>query len=84
MLKLIKIMPMDLLYSFVLAVSGFAIGFVGGMVRLVLGVVRFPVAMNVEPSLSITAGTNLGVSTLGSNHSINTSLSTKKYSTSHF
>jgi uncharacterized protein len=65
MLKLIKIMPMDLLYSFVLAVSGFAIGFVGGMVGLVLGVVRFPVVMNVEPSLSITAGTNLGVSTLG-------------------
>lgn len=65
MLKLIKIMPMDLLYSCVLAVSGFAIGFVGGMVGLVLGVVRFPVVMNVEPSLSITAGTNLGVSTLG-------------------
>jgi uncharacterized membrane protein YfcA len=65
MLKLIKIMPMDLLYSFVLAVCGFAIGFVGGMVGLVLGVVRFPVVMNVEPSLSITAGTNLGVSTLG-------------------
>jgi uncharacterized protein len=64
-LKLIKIMPMDLLNSFVLAVSGFAIGFVGGMIGLVLGVVRFPVVMNVEPSLSITAGTNLGVSTLG-------------------
>jgi uncharacterized membrane protein YfcA len=41
------------------------IGFVGGMVGLVLGVVRFPVVMSVETSVSITAGTNLGVSTLG-------------------
>jgi uncharacterized protein len=35
------------------------------MVGLVLGVVRFPVVMSVEASISITAGTNLGVSTLG-------------------
>jgi uncharacterized protein len=35
------------------------------MVGLVLGVVRFPVVMSVETSISITAGTNLGVSTLG-------------------
>jgi uncharacterized protein len=35
------------------------------MVGLVLGVVRFPVIMSVESSVSITAGTNLGVSTLG-------------------
>ncbi|MFY9868315.1 MAG: sulfite exporter TauE/SafE family protein [Candidatus Nitrosopolaris sp.] len=41
------------------------IGLVGGMVGLVLGVVRFPVVMSVETSVSITAGTNLGVSTLG-------------------
>lgn len=45
--------------------SGLVIGFVGGMVGLVLGVVRFPVVMSVESSVSITAGTNLGVSTLG-------------------
>jgi uncharacterized membrane protein YfcA len=56
---------MDLGFSVVLLISGFAIGFVGGMVGLVLGVVRYPVVMNVEPSLSLTAGTNLGVSTLG-------------------
>ncbi|MGC1134417.1 MAG: sulfite exporter TauE/SafE family protein [Nitrososphaeraceae archaeon] len=55
----------DLFNSLILAVSGFAIGFVGGMVGLVLGVVRFPVVMNIETSASITAGTNLGVSTLG-------------------
>ena len=35
------------------------------MVGLVLGVVRFPLVMSVESSVSITAGTNLGVSTLG-------------------
>ena len=35
------------------------------MVGLVLGVVRFPLVMSVETSVSITAGTNLGVSTLG-------------------
>ena len=35
------------------------------MVGLVLGVVRFPLVMSVESSISITAGTNLGVSTLG-------------------
>ena len=55
---------MDILYI-LLALSGFAIGFVGGMVGLVLGVVRFPLVMNVESSIGVTAGTNLGVSTLG-------------------
>jgi uncharacterized membrane protein YfcA len=55
---------MDILY-FLLALSGFAIGFVGGMVGLVLGVVRFPLVMNIESSIGVTAGTNLGVSTLG-------------------
>jgi uncharacterized membrane protein YfcA len=35
------------------------------MVGLVLGVVRFHLVMNLETSISITAGTNLGVSTLG-------------------
>jgi uncharacterized protein len=56
---------MDLGFSLVLLILGFIIGFVGGMVGLVLGVVRYPVVMNAEPSLSLTAGTNLGVSTLG-------------------
>ena len=56
---------MDTLYFLVLTLSGFAIGFVGGMVGLVLGVVRYPVVMSIETSVSITAGTNLGVSTLG-------------------
>jgi uncharacterized membrane protein YfcA len=55
----------EIIYFLVLALSGLVIGFVGGMVGLVLGVVRFPVVMSVETSVSITAGTNLGVSTLG-------------------
>ena len=58
-------MKVDLISPFILAVSGFAIGFVGGMVGLVLGIVRFPVVLSIETSASITAGTNLGVSTLG-------------------
>jgi hypothetical protein len=35
------------------------------MVGLVLGVVTFPEVMNIETLISITAGTKLGVSTLG-------------------
>jgi uncharacterized protein len=58
-------MIVDLLSSIVLVISGFVIGFVGGMVGLVLGVVRFPIVMGIETSASVTAGTNLGVSTLG-------------------
>jgi uncharacterized membrane protein YfcA len=58
-------MIVDLLSSIVLVISGFVIGFVGGMVGLVLGVVRFPILMGIETSASVTAGTNLGISTLG-------------------
>ena len=56
---------MDILNLLALAVFGFVVGFVGGTVGLVLGVVRYPVELNAEPSLSLTAGTNLGVGTLG-------------------
>ena len=55
----------EIIYFLVLALSDLVIGFVGGMVGLVLGVIRFPLVMRVETSVSITAGTNLGVSTLG-------------------
>jgi uncharacterized protein len=55
----------DLISPIALVISGFVIGFVGGMVGLVLGVVRFPVVLSAETSASVTAGTNLGVSTLG-------------------
>ncbi|MCI0564961.1 MAG: sulfite exporter TauE/SafE family protein [Nitrososphaera sp.] len=49
----------------ILALVGAAIGFVGGLTGLVLGVVRFPIILGVEVSAAMTAGTNLGVSTLG-------------------
>ena len=39
----------------------------GGLVGLVLGVVRFPLILStVETSIVITAGTNIGISTLRS------------------
>jgi uncharacterized membrane protein YfcA len=51
---------------------GFVIGFVGGMVGLVLGVLRLVfIILGVEPyfssssSVSVAAGTNIGVSTFG-------------------
>jgi len=56
----------DTLSLVILGLLGFAIGFVGGLVGLVLGVIRFPLILGTEVSASITAGTNIGVSTLGS------------------
>jgi uncharacterized membrane protein YfcA len=37
----------------------------GGMIGLVLGVVRFPTVMKIETSVSTVAGTNLSIRTLG-------------------
>jgi uncharacterized membrane protein YfcA len=56
---------MDVLAMILYAVLGGVIGFVGGMVGLVLGVIRLPFILETETSASITAGTNLSVSTLG-------------------
>ena len=55
----------DLFSLLVLAAVGLAIGFVGGMVGLVLGVLRFPFVLGAEASASVAAGTNIGVSALG-------------------
>lgn len=44
---------------------GLVIGFVGGLAGLVLGVVRFPFIFGNEISAAVTAGTNVGISTLG-------------------
>lgn len=55
----------DYLQLFLLAVAGLAIGFVGGLVGLVLGVIRLPLILGTELSAPIAAGTNIGVSTLG-------------------
>jgi uncharacterized protein len=49
----------------ILSILGLVIGFVGGMVGLVLGVLRFPLVLGNEISASVTAGTNIGISTLG-------------------
>jgi uncharacterized protein len=56
---------MEVFVMILYAVLGGAIGFIGGMVGLVLGVVRFPFILEAEISASVTAGTNLSVSTLG-------------------
>lgn len=49
----------------ILSILGLIIGFIGGMVGLVLGVLRFPIILGNEISASVTAGTNIGISTLG-------------------
>jgi uncharacterized membrane protein YfcA len=60
-------MPTDLITLTLLAFLGLAIGFVGGLVGLVLGVVRFPIILSTaETSIAVTAGTNIGISTFGS------------------
>ncbi len=56
----------EITYIFAYAISGLLIGFVGGMVGLVLGVVRFPIVLGAETTASVAAGTNLGISALGS------------------
>jgi uncharacterized membrane protein YfcA len=56
---------MDVVTMILYSVLGGVIGFVGGMVGLVLGVIRLPFILETESSTSITAGTNLSVSTLG-------------------
>jgi uncharacterized protein len=60
-------MPSDPFTLALLGGLGLAIGFVGGLVGLVLGVVRFPLILSTaETSVAITAGTNIGISTFGS------------------
>ncbi|HJU13756.1 MAG TPA: sulfite exporter TauE/SafE family protein [Candidatus Nitrosotalea sp.] len=56
---------MDSHMLILLGFLGLAIGFVGGLVGLVLGVVRFPLILSADISAGITAGTNIGVSTMG-------------------
>jgi uncharacterized membrane protein YfcA len=56
---------MEVIVMILYSILGVVIGFIGGMVGLVLGVIRFPFIIEAETSASITAGTNLSVSTLG-------------------
>lgn len=48
-----------------LGLLGYFIGFVGGMVGLVLGVLRLPIVYFYAFSPSVAAGTNIGVSAMG-------------------
>ncbi|HEX7032449.1 MAG TPA: sulfite exporter TauE/SafE family protein, partial [Nitrososphaera sp.] len=62
-------MPIDLLTIIILGLLGLAIGFVGGLLGLVLGVLRFPIILAAAGGSGATAatvaGTNIGISTLG-------------------
>jgi len=61
-------MPIDSFTLFTLGSLGLAIGFVGGLLGLVLGVLRYPLILSaggVGVSLAMVAGTNIGISTLG-------------------
>jgi len=57
--------PSVLLSLLGLGAAGYAIGFVGGMVGLVLGVIRLPVVYFYGLSPAMAAGTNIGVSAVG-------------------
>lgn len=61
-------MPIDSFTLFALGSLGLAIGFVGGLLGLVLGVLRYPLILSAGGagvSLAMVAGTNIGISTLG-------------------
>ena len=54
-----------IIHILIVSILGFIIGFIVGMIGLVLGVLRFPIILGNEISASVTAGTNIGKSTLG-------------------
>ena len=54
-----------LIYILFLSSIGFIISFIGGMVGLVLGVIRLPFILSTGLSVTESVGTNIGVSTLG-------------------
>src|SRR5918994_666538 len=58
---------MEINFSYILFLStiGFIISFIGGMVGLVLGVIRLPFIVSTGLNVTESIGTNIGVSTLG-------------------
>lgn len=54
-----------IIYILFLSSIGFIISFIGGMVGLVLGVIRLPFILSTGLSVTESVGTNIGVSTLG-------------------
>ena len=58
-------MEINFIYILLLSTIGFIISFIGGMVGLVLGVIRLPFILSTGLSVPESIGTNIGVSTLG-------------------
>ena len=58
---------MEINFSYILFLSfiGFIISFIGGMVGLVLGIIRLPFILSTGLNVTESVGTNIGVSTLG-------------------
>jgi len=54
-----------IIYILFLSSIGFIISFIGGMVGLVLGIIRLPFILSTGLSVTESVGTNIGVSTLG-------------------
>ena len=58
-------MDINFIYILFLSSVGFIISFIGGMVGLVLGVIRLPFILSTGLGITESVGTNIGVSTLG-------------------
>jgi len=58
-------MEINFIYILFLSSIGFIISFIGGLVGLVLGVIRLPFILSTGLSVTESVGTNIGVSTLG-------------------
>ena len=58
-------MEINFIYILFLSTIGFIISFIGGMVGLVLGIIRLPFILSTGLNITESVGTNIGVSTLG-------------------
>lgn len=58
-------MEINFIHILFLSIIGFVISFIGGMVGLVLGVIRLPFILSTGLNVTESVGTNIGVSTLG-------------------
>ena len=58
-------MEINFIYILLLSTIGFIISFIGGMVGLVLGIIRLPFILSTGLNVAESVGTNIGVSTLG-------------------
>jgi uncharacterized protein len=58
-------MEIHFIYILFLSTIGFIISFIGGMIGLVLGVIRLPFILSTSLDVTESIGTNIGVSTLG-------------------